>query len=346
MKTKPTRVAVVGCGLMAREHVRGLLKKRGKVDVAVVSDPSPKAYKAMQKLFVEAGLEAPPNEPDLRRLFDAYRGHVDVALIVTPHKFHFEHAKAAMEAGLDVLLEKPMVTNAREALDLIEVRDRTGRLLVISFNGSLSPQVRLAAQMLHSGELGDILMISATVWEGWASSYGGHWKQDPEVSGGGFMFDTGAHMLNTVADLAGEEFVEVAAWLDTRGRRPGLDITGTVMARLASGTLVSMCACGETIPACSSDVRVFCTKGILRTDVWGRWLELQREGEPALRPLEDLPSLGLWEQFLAVRNGSTPNPCPPEVGLRMAFLWDAIRASASQNGVSVKVEDFKKELAG
>jgi predicted dehydrogenase len=159
------------------------------------------------------------------------------------------------------------------------------------------------------------------------------------------MFDTGAHMLNTVADLAGEDFVEVAAWLDTRGRGTGLDITGTVMARLASGALVSMCACGETIPACSSDVRVFCTKGIIRTDVWGRWLEMQREGEPVLRPLEDLPSLGPWEQFLAVRNGSSPNPCPPEVGLRMALLWDAIGSSARRGGVPVKVEDFGKELA-
>ena len=346
MKRKPTTVAVVGCGLMAREHVRNLLNKREKVDIAVVSDPSREAYGAMRELFVEAGTEPPPNEPDLGRLLDAYQGRLDVALIVTPHTFHFEHAKASMEAGLDVLLEKPMVTNAKEALDLIDVRDRTGRLLVISFNGSLSPQVRLATQMLHSGELGEMLSISATVWEGWAHAYRGHWKQDPEVSGGGFMFDTGAHMLNTVADLAGEEFVEVAAWLDTRGRRLGLDITGTVMARLASGALVSMCACGETIPACSSDVRVFCTKGILRTDVWGRWLKLQREGEPALRPLEDLPSLGLWEQFLAVRNGSTPNPCPPEVGLRMAFLWDAIRASARQNGAPVKVEDFRKELPG
>jgi predicted dehydrogenase len=345
MEQRPVRAAVIGCGLMAREHVRGLLKKRGEVDIAVVSDPSPRAYEAMRDLFLEAGLEAPPNKPDLGSLLKACRGRVDVALVVTPHKFHFEHAKAAMEAGLDVLLEKPMVTNAREALDLIDVRARTGRLLVISFNGSLSPQVRLAAQMLRSGELGEILSISATVWEGWASSYKGHWKQDPEVSGGGFMFDTGAHMLNTVADLAGEDFVEVAAWLDTRGRGTGLDITGTVMARLASGALVSMCACGETIPACSSDVRVFCTKGIIRTDVWGRWLELQREGEPVLRPLEDLPSLGPWEQFLAVRNGSSPNPCPPEVGLRMALLWDAIGSSARRGGVPVKVGDFGKELA-
>ena len=345
MDERPVRVAVIGCGLMAREHVRGLLKKRGEVDIVVVSDPSPSAYEAMRALFAELGLEPPPNEPDPWRLLDPRRGHAEVALIVTPHKFHFEHAKAAMEAGLDVLLEKPMVTNAREALDLIDVRNRTGRLLVISFNGSLSPQVRLAAQMLRSGELGEILSISATVWEGWASSYDGHWKQDPGVSGGGFMFDTGAHMLNTVADLAGEDFVEVAAWLDTRGRREGLDITGTVMARLASGALVSMCACGQTIPACSSNVRVFCTKGIISTDVWGRWLELQREGEPALRPLEDLPSLRPWEQFLAVRNGSSPNPCPPEVGLRMALLWDAIRTSARRGGVPVRVGDFGGELA-
>jgi predicted dehydrogenase len=342
---RPVRVAVIGCGLMAREHVRGLLAKREGVDVAVVSEPSRGAYEAMSDLFTQLGLEAPPNEPDLGRLLNAYRDRVEVALIVTPHKFHFEHARAAMEAGLDVLLEKPMVTSAGEALDLINARDRTGRLLVISFNGSLSPQVRLAAQMLHSGQLGEILAISATVWEGWASSYEGHWKQDPGVSGGGFMFDTGAHMLNTVADLAGEDFVEVAAWLDTRGRREGLDITGTVMARLASGALVSMCACGETIPACSSDVRVFCTKGIVRTDVWGRWLELQREGEPALRPLEELPSLGPWEQFLAVRDGSSPNPCPPEVGLRMALLWDAIRTSARRGGVPVEVGDFGRELA-
>ena len=341
---KRTRIAVLGCGLMAREHVRNILNGSGETDVVVVCDPSPGAYEAMRELFVGVGIEPPPNETDLECLLDAYRDRVDVALIATPHKFHFEHTRAAMKAGLDVLLEKPMVNDAGEALDLIQVRDLTGRLLVVAFNGSLSPQVRQAARMLRSGELGELLAISATVWEGWASSYGGHWKQDPEVSGGGFMFDTGAHMLNTVADLAGEDFVEVAAWLDTRGRRAGLDIIGTVMARLASGALVSLCACGETIPTCSSDVRVFCTGGILRADVWGRWVEIQREGEPAPRPLEDLPQLGPWEQFLAVREGSMPNPCPPEVGLRMSLLWDAIRASAGQNGVPVRMEAFRDEL--
>jgi hypothetical protein len=47
-------------------------------------------------------------------------------------------------------------------------------------------------------------------------------------------------------------------------------------------------------------------------------------------------SLGVWEQFLAVREGRMANPCPPEVGLRMARLWDAIVASAAQGGQPVK----------
>ena len=72
-----------------------------------------------------------------------------------------------MEAGVDVLLEKPMVMNAAEAEDLIATRDRTGRLLVVAFNGSLSPEIRKAAKILRSGELGDLLTISATVWQNW-----------------------------------------------------------------------------------------------------------------------------------------------------------------------------------
>ena len=148
------------------------------------------------------------------------------------------------------------------------------------------------------------------------------------------MFDTGAHMLNTVADLAGEDFVEVAAWLDNRGR--AVDILGVVMGRLESGALVTLNGCGESIPACASDVRVFCTKAILHTDVWGKWFEIQRDGDNEFEPVDVPPSLGAWEQFLAVRAGRMANPCPPEVGLRMARLWDAIRASAAQNGVPVR----------
>ena len=68
----------------------------------------------------------------------------------------------------------------------------------------------------------------------------------------------------------------------------------------------------------------------LKTDATG--LDLSRLG------LAEVPeSLGTWQQFLAVRSGKMANPCPPEVGLRMAKLWDAIQKSAAQGGALVQL---------
>lgn len=330
--TQPVRMAMVGCGGMARHHLRNILKQTDTTDVAALCEPSPDAFAETAKVFEEAGLPIPPNEPNLDTLLAEY--DVDAAFIITPHAFHHNQAKACLEAGVDVLLEKPMVMNAAEARDLMEVRDRTGKLLVVAFNGSLSPEIRESVRLLRSGELGKLLSISATIWQSWGPGTAGKWRQEPEISGGGFMFDTGAHMLNTVADLAGEEFVEVAAWTDNYGRP--VETLAVVIARLESGALVSLHGCGETVRTCRSDIRVFCTDAILRTGAWGRWLELQRQGESDFTPVEMPPSLGAWEQFLDVRHGEFPNPCPPEVGLRMARLYDAIKASAAQDGAVVQ----------
>jgi len=239
-----------------------------------------------------------------------------------------------MRSGLDVLLEKPMVMNAAEAISLIKLRDETKRLLVVAFPGSLSPQIRTAVKLLHSGQLGVLQSISATVWQGWGAGTVNTWRQQPAISGGGFLFDTGAHMLNTVVDLAGEEFAEVAAWLDYNGRP--VETEGVVIGRLASGAFVSLHAAGEAIPSCDSDLHVFCSKAILCTGIWGERLEIQKSGEQSMTPIEVPPSLGVWEQFLSVRDGLIDNPCPPEVGLRMARLYDAIVNSAANAGKPVR----------
>ncbi len=330
------RLAMIGCGGMARSHARNILKQQDTTQVVAVYDPSAEAYAEMSQIFVDAGFPVPPNAPDLNGLLNTYRDSLDVAFIVTPHAYHYEQARACLEAGLDVLLEKPMVVTAEEAKSLIDVRDKTGKLLVIAFNGSLSPQIRTVARLLRSGELGSILNVVAFVWENWSDHYKGHWKQDAKISGGGFMFDTGAHMLNTVSDLVGEDFVEVAAWLDNRDRP--VDILGCMMGRLRSGALVTMNACGSAIPSVASEIRVFCTDAIIRTGVWGESLDIQRVGEKQLQPVRVAPSMGTWEQFLAVRSGQIDNPSPPEIGLRMARLWDAIRASAAKNGAVVRME--------
>ena len=128
------RMGFIGSGIMARSHMREMIQ-RDLAEVVAVCEPSGDAYAATVDLFARSGATPPANEPDWRRFVSAYADRLDAVFIVTPHALHFEQASACLEAGLDVLLEKPMVMNADEATALISTRDRTGRLLVVVVPG-------------------------------------------------------------------------------------------------------------------------------------------------------------------------------------------------------------------
>lgn len=328
------RTVMIGCGGMARHHIRNMVKMQQTTQVSVVCEPSAQAYEETAAIFDAAGLPVPPNQPDLAKLLHEHGRNLDAAFIITPHAYHHDQTKACLEAGIDVLLEKPMVMNAQEAASLIEARDRTGKLLVVAFPGSLSPNIRTAVSMLRNGDIGTVKTISGVVWQNWGPNTANTWRQIPAIAGGGFLFDTGAHLLNTTVDLAGEDVAEVAAFLDNQGRP--VETLGVVIARLKSGVLVSLHGSGEAMPSCHSDIRVFGDKGILYTGVWGEKLQVQYDGDTPPATVETAASMGVWEQFLGVRNGAT-NPCPPEVGMRMAKLWDAIQESAAKGGSAIKV---------
>jgi hypothetical protein len=78
--------------------------------------------------------------------------------------------------------------------------------------------------------------------------------------------------------------------------------------------------------------------------VWGERLEIQRHGRRRLAPVKVVGPRTVWEQFLNVRAGREPNPSPPEVGLRMARLWDAIRASSAAGAELVRVGEGETGL--
>ena len=323
-----TRIATIGAGGMARHHLKVMLETGA--DIRVICEPSAQNYELYADAMSTLGADPPPNQPDLDQMLADYSDQLDAVFIITPHNLHHDQAKACLEAGLDVLLEKPMVMNAEEARSLIETRDRTGRHLVVAFQGGLSPQVRHAAELIQSGALGELLTVTGLVWQGWKNLSAGTWRQVPEIAGGGFLFDSGAHMLNTVCTLVGEDFASVAAWTDNRGA--AVDINGAIMGKLESGALVNITGCGDCIPGMHSEIYVCLTGGVIRTGVHGERLFIRRAGETE-ESEADLPKMrGAWDQFTQVRAGEIENPCPPEVGLRMARLWDAIVASAAKDG--------------
>jgi predicted dehydrogenase len=328
------RLGMIGVGGMARYHIRNILKQTDTTQVTAICEPNGDNYEKAAELFEQAGLPVPPAEADFEKFLKKYGKSIDAAFIITPHNQHFPQAKALLEAGKDVLVEKPMVMNTSEAKRLIKVRDKTGRLLAVAFNGSMSPSIRTAHTMLHDGTMGKILSVQAAVWQAWEQGTRGLWRQEPKISGGGYMFDTGAHLLNTTTDLLGEPFFEVAAFIDKRKTK--VDILTVAIAKTQSGVFVTINGCGAS-PVTESDIKIWCENGMMEVGVWGGYLRVQMKGDKEMRNIELPPDLGVWQTFVKVRNGEIENPSPAENGLRMIQLWDAIKASAKQGGAVVKI---------
>lgn len=318
-----TKAIIVGTGGMARAHIHNMLTL-AETRITGLVEVSEASRTTTSELFGEAGQSCPPFFDSIGELLEAGI-EADTAFIVTPHKFHFDNARECLENGIDVLLEKPMVMNVDEAEALITVRNRTARLLVVGFPGSLSPAIKTAKAMIAEGRIGRVTGIAAHVYQNWKTITTGMWRQDPEISGGGFLFDTGSHMVNTVVDLIGEDVAEVTAILDNCGTQ--VEINSSVGGRFRSGIIFSLAGMGDATH-CSSEVFVHGEDGVLQTGIWGERLKLRMVGDTDFHPVNSPDSSGVWEQFLAVRAGELDNPCPPEVGLRFARLMDMIRTSA------------------
>ena len=179
------------------------------------------------------------------------------------------------------------------------------------------------------------MSASASIWENWAERYAGQWKQNPEISGGGFMFDTGAHMMNTVCLLADAEFERLSAFANNRGR--SVDVICAVAARLSNGSLVTFNAAGDGPPGCASAISLFYTKAIVRIDAWGAWREVSIGADTPVREFSEITDTPM-RTFQAVREGRVENPSTVSNGLRFARLWDAIKASAANDGMAITIE--------
>jgi predicted dehydrogenase len=316
---------VVGTGGMARGHICAMMDMKRTTDVVGFVEPAEGSRLATATLFSKGGAKCPPFYATVRELVKA-QGAPDAALICSPHKFHFENAKDCLQSGMDVCIEKPMVMNASEARRLIALRNETGHLVMVAFPGSLSPAVWKAKQLLAQSAIGNVNAVSAYAHQGWKRATTGTWRQNPEISGGGFLFDTGSHMVNTVVDLLGAGVARVTALMDNCGTP--VEINSSVSGQSTNGVMLSLAGAGDSVQCCSQ-VLVFGDRGVLKTGIWGEYLAIKKANQAEFEPVPYRKSRGPWEQFLRVRAGKMQNPCPPEVGLRFATLMDMIRKSAT-----------------
>ncbi len=328
-------LGVIGCGLKAADYAADWMTLSDPPRVVAITDPSAAAMERYEGIVAAAGRPAPARAADAEALLDAHAGALDAVYVSTPHAFHAPIAILAVRRGLDVLLEKPMAMTASEARALLAARDQTGATVVVAYQAALSPLLARTRARIAAGEFGALRAVTGEVWENWDRRYAGGWKQVPALSGGGFLFDTGSHLMNAAVQMTGQGMAEVAAQIDHLGH--AVDLVGTAMGRLADGTPVSLTFCGATAPGCESALTLFLERAIVRLDVWGGWVEVrtaegtQREAANA-EAGEDRGSV--LETFRAARAGGS-NPSAPERSLHLAELWDAMRDSAARGSARV-----------
>jgi len=211
-------VGLVGLGEIGQVHLAGL-RQSARVGPVTICDVD------AELVAQSRGEEAVARSLD-EMLCDDEISVVDVCL---PHHLHTPYALQAIEAGRHVLLEKPMAMSVAECDRIITAADVARVSVGVSHNQLFYEPHRRLAQMLATGELGDLRAIRARLAIG--GKYGA-WRSDPEQAGGGLLMDAGVHRVYVLERLGGP-IKAATAVMD----RPGAEDLYSIVLEFESGAI-------------------------------------------------------------------------------------------------------------
>lgn len=199
----PLHLAMLGCGEAARTHTGTLADLEPAPSVSFASRSVRRA-------------EAFRREHDGYRSYGSYRGAledggVDAVLVLTPPARHLELTLEALRAGKHVIVEKPPFLRSGDVDRVERAAAEAGRRVMVAENYYYRPVRRRVAEVIRRGDLGEVLFVYVNALKRQET---GGWRDDPELAGGGALFEGGIHWVDFVASLG--LTLESAS-----GRRPG-----------------------------------------------------------------------------------------------------------------------------
>jgi predicted dehydrogenase len=218
------KFAIAGAGYIAAIHAKAIKNNGGEI-TAVVEKFTDKAEPFVKKFRIKRQFAT------VEELLKA--GGADALVIGTPNFLHAPQAIAALEAGVHVLVEKPMAMSVAEAEKMLAVSAKSGAKLMVAHCWRFDRDVNwLKAQ---TGRLGKIIR---TKGYGVHSNWGpGGWFTQKQFAGGGAMADMGIHALDTARYLLGDPHpVSVYAKIGTFYKDFDVDDTGVIMLEWNNGT--------------------------------------------------------------------------------------------------------------
>lgn len=217
------KYGIVGAGIgsfISDVHIRGIdATKKAKL-VAGCFSRNPEKNEESGKA---RGLAADRIYPDALSMAvgeSAREDGIDFVVITTPNVFHYEMAKAFLNAGINVSSDKPVTIDAAQAIELQKLAAEKGLKFCVTFTYAGYPILQHAREIIRRGDLGDIIMVMGEYAQDWLAGNTGiaPWRTDPTFTGRmNSISDIGSHVMFTVNFLTGLEVAKVCSVLDNEG---------------------------------------------------------------------------------------------------------------------------------
>ena len=353
MPHRKIRVIIIGAGnWAATAHIPAIQRHPASEVVGITKRDTSAARKMADDFAI------PFASDDMSALIQESKP--DAAIISSVAVSHYEQAKIALEAGLHVLIEKPMTFTGAEAEELQQMADTKGLHFLISCPWHYSPHAIEARKLVQGGALGEIKMISQLftnfglgLYQGLPGkeAFGGQMPvehqnepyvasglnsySDPAIAGGGQIYCQVSHAAAFLTFLTGCQPLEVFARFDYAGLKQ--DVYDVLNLKYESGILVSMASCMLLlVTERQHELRVYGTKGMLLIELWKGQMayydvnnDVQRYPELAID--EAYPIYTPAENLVDVILGKADNGSPATLGIAAMRVIEAACESVRLN---------------
>lgn len=348
--TDKVRIGFIGAGWWATSNHMPMLAARDDVELSAVCR------------LGRAELETVRDRFNFRFATEDYRElleqPLDGVVVASPHSLHYTHARAALERGLHVMVEKPMCLHAHEAWELVELARKQNRCLIVPYGWNYKPFVEEARRRIADGMIGPIEYVlchmaspirglldgtnvrDAVGDDGLFAPDARTWG-DPLVAGGGYGHAQMTHSTGLLFFITPLRAANVYARMSAPGSR--VEIYDALSVRFRDGALGTVSGAGSVPPnsGFQVDIRVFGRDGMLLLDCERERLEVRRRDGECFA-LSIAPGEGAYtcdgppNRFVELIQGRTlQNNSSGDVAARSVELLEAAYRSAT----SGKAED-------
>lgn len=312
-------VAIIGCGLIGQKRARALAGAK----LVACADAVQERAQALA-----AGIPGCSAESDWRTVLA--RPDVDFVIVATTHNALASIARAAIESGKHVFVEKPAARAPAELDPVIAAAEKHGRLVRVGFNHRYHFALLKAREIVYSGALGELMFVRGRYGHGGRIGYDKEWRADKELSGGGELIDQGVHLIDLARWFLGD-FTEVQGFAPTYFWNMNVDDNGFMLLKTAAKQVAFLHAsCTEW-------------KNLFSLEIYGRVGKLDISGLGGSYGLERLTFYKMLPQMGPPETVAWEYPMPDKSWeLEMAEFLEDIRLNRQP---AASLRDAKAALA-